>query len=180
MKSTSNFDLEEIITVLSKTPVVLESWLVHLPHRFIHNHEGENTWSPFDIVGHLIHGEKTDWIPRAKIILSGLENKAFTPFDRFAQFEESQGKNIIQLLSQFKTLRHQNLDILSTWRLDDKKLAMKGLHPDLGMVSLQELLSTWMVHDLSHIHQMARVMARNYQSEVGPWKAYISIMSENR
>ncbi len=171
-----NFNLNQSIQILSGTPEVIKSLLTGLPDDWIHNNEGPDTWSPFDIVGHLIHGEKTDWIPRARIILSDLKDKTFVPFDRFAQFENSQGKTLDQLLSEFKQLRQENIRILETMQIDEEKLQMKGTHPDFGEVSLKQLLATWTVHDLSHIHQMTRVLGKNYRSEAGPWKAYISIL----
>jgi uncharacterized damage-inducible protein DinB len=170
------FQLEDGIQILSKTPEVLVSLLSGLSDEWIRTNEGENTWSPYDIVGHLIHGEKTDWIPRAKIILSDQENKTFIPFDRFAQLKDSQGNTLSALLDEFRRLRAQNISTLEAMELTGEKLNRKGMHPDLGEVSLTELLATWVAHDLSHINQMTRVMARNYSSEAGPWKAYISIL----
>ena len=171
------FTLEDSIEILRRTPSVLRSMLQGLNSPWIHNNDGPNTRSPHDIVGHLIHGELTDWIPRTKIILQSGESKTFPPFDRFAQEKASQGKNLNQLLAEFESLRKQNIVILTELKLDEQQLLLTGQHPDLGKVTLQELLSTWVVHDLSHINQISRVMARNYKNEVGPWKAYISIMN---
>ena len=171
-----NFQLAEGIQILSKTPGVISSLLSGLPEGWIKTNEGENTWSPYDIVGHLIHGEKTDWIPRAKIILSDQEDKTFVPFDRFAQFEESKGKSLETLLEEFRVLRAQNIQTLNALNIDEEKLAQKGMHPDFGEVSLRQLLSTWVVHDLSHIHQISRVMVKNLREEVGPWMEFISIL----
>ena len=170
------FNLSDTIDILSRTPVSLNSLLVNLPESWVKNNEGENTWSPYDIIGHLIHGEKTDWIPRAKIILSDLEDKTFEPFDRFAQFENSKGKTLTELLNEFSLLRKQNIDILKSFNLTEAELEMEGNHPDLGKVSMRQLLAFWGVHDLSHIYQISRVLAKNYKSEVGPWSAYISII----
>ncbi len=134
--------------------------------------EGPDTWSPFDVVGHLIHGEKTDWIPRARHILDG--NPApFPVFDRFAQFEESKGKTIESLLAEFKTLRDANIQHLHAMALTPADLQRTGMHPELGEVTLQQLLATWVRHDLSHIRQIARVMAKQYNAEIGPWQAYL-------
>lgn len=171
-----NFKLKQSIQILSRTPSVIETLLTGLPDEWIFNNEGPDTWSPFDIVGHLIHGEKTDWIPRARIILSDREDKTFIPFDRFAQFENSKGKSLEQLLKEFKELRKENIQALQALKIDQEKLNAKGIHPDFGAVTLKQLLATWTVHDLSHIHQMTRVLGKNYQTEAGPWKAFISIL----
>ena len=133
-------------------------------------------WSPYDIIGHLIHGEQTDWIPRARIILEQGENPTFVPFDRFAQFENSKGKSLAQLLEEFGKLRTENLDILRSWNLTKEQLDLEGNHPELGRVTLRQLLSTWLVHDLTHIRQVVTVMAKQYDREVGVWKEYLSIL----
>ena len=168
------FDLNKSIEILTKTPKVLQQLLRGLSKEWIENNEGENTWSPYDVVGHLIHGEKTDWIPRTRIILSNSKNKTFESFDRFAQFENSKGKSSDELLDEFETLRQANIEALQAMNIDDSKLAMKGIHPELGEVTLKELLATWVVHDLSHIKQISRVMMKNYRQEAGPWSVYIS------
>lgn len=170
------FTLAESLEILKKTPYVLESMLSGLPKNWIYANEGEETWSPFDIVGHLIHGEKTDWIPRMEIILSEDENKTFTPFDRFAQFKESKGKTLDQLLLEFKELRKRNLEILKSKDLTVHDFSKRGMHPALGETKLSQLLSTWVVHDLNHISQIARVMAKQYKEEVGPWVEYLRIL----
>jgi hypothetical protein len=170
------FQVDEGIQILSKTPSVLTLLLEDLPDTWVMTNEGDQTWSPYDIVGHLIHGEKTDWIPRAKIILGDQGDKTFISFDRFAQFENSKGKTLSELLEEFRGWRLQNIEVLKAMELNEEKLKRKGMHPDLGEVSLAELLATWVAHDLSHINQMTRVMARNYKGEVGPWRAYISIL----
>lgn len=167
----------EALEVLAQTPKTLKSLLGQLSDPWLYNNEGENTWSPYDIVGHLIHGEKTDWIPRAKIILSHSENKTFVPFDRFAQFENSKGKTISQLLDEFETLRANNLNTLKQLNLTTKQLDLKGIHPELGEVTLSHLLATWVTHDLAHLAQISRVMAKQYKNEVGPWSAYIPILN---
>jgi len=170
------FNLQKAIEVLTRTPNVLEALLQGMSEEWIFQNEGEETWSPFDVMGHLIHGEKTDWIERMEIILSDGPNKAFKPFDRFAQFEESKGKNMEQLLAEFKSLRQQNLVILQSKTIDAVALAKKGIHPAFGEVTLEHLLSTWVAHDLGHLAQIARVMAKQYKDEVGPWEAYLPIL----
>ena len=162
--------------MLTRTPGVIEKLLSGLPEAWIKTNEGPDTWSPYDIVGHLIQGEKTDWIPRVQIILNDGEDKTFAPFDRFAQFEASKGKSLEQLLEEFAWLRKQNVKTLQSMQLHNQKLEKTGMHPDLGVVTLSQLLATWVAHDLSHINQMSRVMARFYKEEAGPWKAYISIL----
>ena len=170
------YDLQKATEILSRTPQVLETLLSGLSDEWIFQNEGEETWSPFDVMGHLIHGEITDWIERMEIILSDHEDKKFTPFDRFAQFEESKGKNIAQLLAEFKTLRQRNLTILHSKTIDETTLNKKGEHPVFGDVTLENLLATWVAHDLGHIAQIARVMAKQYKEEVGPWEAFLPIL----
>ena len=172
------FHLENSITLLQVTPAVLHSWLAQLPRDWILSNEGADTWSPFDVVGHLVHGEKTDWIPRAEIILSGSENKQFEPFDRFAMFTESQGKSIQDLLSEFEELRRLNIERLRSMQITEVDLDKTGQHPDLGEVTLRQLISTWVAHDLDHIGQIAGIMARQYKGEVGPWQNYLGILDE--
>ena len=138
--------------------------------------EGGETWTVYDILGHLIHGEKTDWIPRAEIILSENTDKTFKPFDRFAQFEDSEGKSLNQLLDEFKILRRKNIAHLLSKKITGKNLEEKGIHPAFGEVNLSQLLATWVVHDLNHIAQISRVMAKQYKAETGPWIAYLSIL----
>lgn len=171
------FKLHEAIEILSRTPSVLEILLTGLPEDWIISNEGEESWSPFDIVGHYIHGEKTDWIPRMEIILGDATNKTFTPFDRFAQFENSIGKNLNQLLSEFKELRKENLLRLSSADLSEADLDKEGIHPHFGKVTLRQLLSTWVVHDLAHINQISRVLAKQYKDEIGPWTEYFSVIT---
>ena len=170
------FNLSLAIQILERSPGALSQMLTGLDHSWLYTNEGENSWSPFDIIGHLIHGEKTDWIPRAKIILSASGNKTFEPFDRFAQFQESQGKDIISLLNTFSELRSKNLLELKSLNLDENDLDKTGIHPELGPVNLRQLLATWVTHDLGHIAQVSRVMAKQYRNDVGPWLAYIPIL----
>ncbi len=171
------FDLNKSVEILSRTPVVLETLLSGVSEEWLNNNEGENTWSPFDIVGHLIHGEKTDWIVRMEIILAGNPNKTFDSFDRFAQFKESEGKSMGQLLQVFKTIRNRNIEILLAKKLTVKDFSRKGIHPSLGEVTLEQLLSTWTTHDLGHLAQIARVMAKQYKQEVGPWIEYLPVLT---
>jgi hypothetical protein len=136
----------------------------------------DRKWEPFDVVGHLIHGEETDWIPRARIILEQGENRTFIPFDRFAQFERSKGKSLANLLDEFEKLRAENIDTLRSWNLTEEHLDLEGIHPELGTVTLRQLLATWVVHDLNHIRQIVTAMAGKYSGEVGVWKEYLSIL----
>lgn len=171
-----NFDINKSLEILTRTPTVLENLLTGLSEDWISNNEGEDTWSPYDVIGHLIHGEQTDWIVRAKVILSDSDNKTFVPFDRFAQMHDGQKKTITELLKEFRALREANLEELKAFQLTDKDLHKDGIHPELGEANLKQLLSTWTVHDLGHIAQISRVMAKQYKSEVGPWKKYLGIL----
>ena len=171
------FSLDAAKQILSRTPEILNLWLSDLPEKWIRNNEGPETWSPFDIVGHLLHGEKTDWIARVKIILNQSGNRKFIPFNRFAQFEESTGKNLHDLLSEFSAARKANLEYLNSISFDDQSFLLRGIHPHFGEVTLKELLSTWVVHDLAHLNQITRVMAKQYKTEVGPWTEYFRILN---
>jgi hypothetical protein len=168
--------LPQAIEILERTPRVLSALLDGLSDAWLHGNEGPETFSPFDVVGHLIHGEETDWIPRARIILEHGESQPFTPFDRFAFYGKSQGKSLAELLVTFETLREQNLEILRGLDLTPEQLELKGTHPELGQVTLGQLLATWCTHDLGHLGQIARVMARQYGSAVGPWAEFIGIL----
>jgi hypothetical protein len=170
------FDLREAIDILERTPLVLRILLSELPDHLIRSNEGGDTWSAYDVIGHLIHGEKTDWIARMRIILHE-SDKRFVPFDRFAQFRESEGKNLEDLLSEFAAIRKQNVDILKSYRLSESQLSMKGIHPQFGDVTLKELLVTWAVHDLTHINQISRVIAKQFKDEVGPWIQYLGVLN---
>ena len=169
--------MEEAVAILARTPATLDALLRGLPERWIVAKEGDDTWSPFDVVGHLIHGERTDWMPRVKIILEHGEARAFDPFDRFAQFAASEGRTLPGLLDELATLRQQSLRELATLRLTDADLDRRGTHPQLGVVTLRQLLATWVAHDLDHVAQISRVLARQYSDEVGPWRAYLRIIS---
>jgi hypothetical protein len=173
-----DFSINKSIEILERTPDVLRLWLTGLSAEWIAANEGEDTWSPYDIIGHFIHGEKTDWIVRAQLILSHHVDKTFVPFDRFAQFENSKGKSIDDLLNEFKMLRSRNIVVLKSLHIDENKQNEKGIHPDFGEVSLEQLLSAWVVHDLNHISQIARVMAKQYTVEVGPWIEYLRILRQ--
>jgi hypothetical protein len=170
------FQVAQAVEILSKTPLVLSSLLNNLSREWIENTENSEDWSVFDVVGHYIHGEETDWIPRAEIILKQGENITFQPFDRFAQFETSKGKSLAELLESFAQLRKKNLEILNLWNLTDEQLGLKGIHPELGEVNLAQLISTWVVHDLTHIRQISAILARKYTENVGVWKEYLSIL----
>lgn len=169
-------NLQDTISFLGRTPVVLDALLRGLPETWTLRNEGEKTWSAFDIVGHLIHGERTDWMPRAKMILQFGEGKAFEPFDRLAQERESQGKSLPRLLDEFARLRAENLSELRALRLKPEDLSRHGRHAALGAVTLSQLLATWAAHDLTHLHQISRVMAHQYREAVGPWSAYLGVM----
>ena len=171
-----NFDLLTAIPVLERTPNALRALLAGLPPAWTDATEGPETWSPFDVVGHLIHGERTDWIPRARLILAQGPQRRFAPYDRFAQFHESRGRSLADLLDEFARLRAANLATLADWHLTDVELALEGEHPAFGPVTLQQLLATWVAHDLAHVAQTARVMAKQYREAVGPWRAYLPVM----
>ncbi|MCW5519014.1 DinB family protein [Aureitalea sp. L0-47] len=170
------FNLQQSIELLERTPKVLNAMLSGLSEEWINNNEGNNTWSPYDVVGHLVHGERTDWIPRTFIIMNDSDQKTFTPYDRFAQFEESKGKSLEQLLDEFESLRKANLEQLRGFGLMDSDLRRQGIHPSLGPVTLRNLLSAWVVHDQGHIAQISRVLAKQYKEDVGPWNEYMTIL----
>jgi hypothetical protein len=173
-----DFDLRDGHAVLARTPHALRAMLDGLPAAWTTATEGPETWSPYDVVGHLVHGERTDWIPRARLILAQGAERTFAPFDRFAQFHESEGKSLAMLLDELTALRTANLATLDGWRLTDAQLALEGEHPALGRVTLRQLLATWVAHDLGHVAQVARVMAKQYRDAVGPWRAYLSIVEQ--
>ncbi|MGW9686960.1 DinB family protein [Flagellimonas sp. 2504JD1-5] len=172
------FNLIESIQILDKTPSIISNLLKELPEAWVKTNEGGDTWSPYDVVGHLIHGEKTDWIPRAEIILNDEMNKDFEPFDRFAQFTNSNGKTLNELLLEFKTLRAENIEKLKALQIDEPALMKTGVHPEFGSVTLKQLLAAWVVHDLGHINQITRVMAKNYKTEAGPWPKYLAVLQD--
>lgn len=170
------FQIEEAVEILSQTPATVKSLLGDLSEDWIKNQPNSESWNAFDIVGHLIHGEETDWIPRAEIILAQDENTTFETFDRFAQFEKSKGKSLDELLETFAMARAKSLETLRQMNLTEEKLRLKGIHPELGEVTLKQLLATWTVHDLTHIRQLATVLASKYVEIVGAWKQYLSIL----
>ena len=171
------YNVDDAINILRRTPLVLDTLLRGLPETWIRQNEGENTWSPYDVLGHLIHGERTDWIARIKITLSESGEKKYKVFDRFAQFEESKGKTFENLLDEFKEVRDNNLRFLRDLNLSEEDLEKTGIHPSFGTVKLRNLLSTWAVHDLDHIFQIVRVMSYQYKDEVGPWIQYMRILN---
>jgi hypothetical protein len=171
------FNIEQAIQILERTPAVVSTLLKGLDDDWVMQNEGGETWSAYDIIGHYIHGEKTDWIGRMKIIL-GDGDKHFKPFNRFAQFEESKGKTLDQLLGEFEVLRKENLAVLKGISFTDEMFDRTGIHPKFGEVTLRQLLSTWVVHDLTHIHQLSRVLAKQYEQEVGPWYEFLGVLNK--
>jgi hypothetical protein len=170
-------NLDDAVAMLARTPASLGALLDELPDAWVRATEGEGTWSPYDVIGHLIHGERTDWIPRARHILAD-PTRPFEPFDRTAQFVESRGRSLGELLGTFAGLRRDNLAALAAMNLTDDDLGRKGLHPELGEVTLGQLLATWVVHDLDHVVQIARTMAKVYTHATGPWSAYLSVLRD--
>jgi hypothetical protein len=175
-RRTMEQNLSHTISFLTRTPAALNALLRDLPEEWTSQNEGESTWSVFDVVGHLIHGERTDWMPRARTILQFGETQAFAPFDRWAQVRESQDKSLAQLLDEFTRLRAENLGELRALNLRPEDLERRGRHPTLGVVTLSELLATWAAHDLTHLHQISRVMAHQYREAVGPWSAFLGVL----
>lgn len=171
------YSLEKSYEILDRTPVVLRTLLTDLDDGWIMSNEGPETFSPYDVVGHLIHGEKTDWTARVKMILEHGTSKSFVSWDRFAMYEESRGKSLQQLLDEFETVRKENMAWLKSLNLTEADLDKKGMHPKLGEVTLRNLLATWVVHDLTHIAQITRVMAKQYKEEMGPWPEFFRILS---
>ena len=170
------FQLQQAKEILRNTPSVVRSMLTGLSDDWIHNDYGPETFSPFDVVGHLIHGDRQDWITRAKIILEHGKARNFDPFDRHAMHEESRRKSITDLLDEFETIRQQKLEELDELAISDEQLSLKGSHPALGEVTLKQLLSTWVAHDLNHIHQIAKCLAWQYKENIGPWREYITFV----
>jgi hypothetical protein len=168
--------LEDSLAVLTRTPATFDTLLRDLPEAWTAATEGPGTWSPYVVMGHLIQGERTDWMPRLAIILKHGPARPFDPFDRDAQFVESEGKSLATLLDEFSTLRRENLAHLRALNLQPAQLELKGTHPALGSVTVRQLLATWTAHDLAHILQVSRVMAKRYKQEVGPWAEYLSVM----
>ena len=170
------FRLDDALPVLQRTPAVLHALLLDLPGRWTAGNEGLGTWSPFDVVGHLIHGERTDWVPRVEHMLRHGDTLPFAPFDREAMFAASEGLSLTELLDTFRRLRAENLVRLAALRLSDADMARRGRHPEMGVVTIGQHLATWVAHDLGHLGQVVRVMARQYSEAVGPWRAYLPIL----
>ncbi len=171
------YSLEKSYEILDRTPRVLKALLSNLNDDWTMKNEGPETFSPYDVVGHLIHGEKTDWVVRAIIILEHGKEKPFTPWNRFAQYEESKGKKLGQLLDEFEVVRRENMRWFKGMNLSEADLHRKGIHPKLGEVTLRNLLATWVVHDLTHVAQITRVMAKQYKEEMGPWPEFFRILN---
>jgi hypothetical protein len=173
------YELKSSIDVLGRTPATLRGLLAGIADPWVRGNEGPDTFSPFDVVGHLIDGEETDWIPRARIILARGANPAFAPYDRFRHYERNAGRTLESLLDEFAQLRAANLELLASWKLGDAELDLPGWHPSLGPVTLRQLLAAWVVHDLGHIAQVARVMAKQYRDEVGPWVEFLPVLTDH-
>ena len=176
MASLTNFNLTEAVGLLARTPAALNAFLCGLPSMWVRGNEGKQTWSPFEIMGHMVFAERSDWMERVRIVLEHGETRPFDPFDRFAQLKASQEKSLEQLLDEFACLRRENLVALHALNLQEEDLSRRGKHPALGAVTLAELLATWAVHDLTHLHQLSRVMAHQYRDLVGPWNAYLGVL----
>jgi hypothetical protein len=175
MQTSTEFSLAEAMAILTRTPATLNALLRGLPNIWVRSNEGKDTWNAFDIVGHLIAGERTDWMPRVRIVLENGEGRPFDPFDRL-QFKENQDKSLDRALDDFARLRRENLAALQALNLQPEDLTRRGTHPALGSVTLSELLATWAIHDLTHVHQVSRVMAHQYRNAVGPWIAYLGVL----
>ena len=173
--STLEFSLPRSLEVLERTPRVLHTLLNGLSEDWTHHNEGPDTWTPYDVVGHLLHGERTDWMARLKKCLS-TDDKAFVKFDRFAQYQESEGRSLGELLAAFAAARARNLEELKAMDLSDAQLDSIGIHPTFGEVRLRQLLATWAAHDMAHLAQIARVMCRQYRAAVGPWREFMTLM----
>jgi hypothetical protein len=169
-------NLQHTVSLLAHTPAALDALLRDLPEAWTLRNEGENTWSAFDVVGHLIHAERANWMPRARIVLQSGESQPFEPFDRWGHVRESQGKPLGQLLDEFARLRSESLGELRGWNLRPEDLQLRGQHPALGVATLSELLAAWATHDLTHLHQISRIMAHQYREAVGPWNRYLGVL----
>lgn len=174
------FSLEKAIQVLERTPAIFESLLSGISRDWSHCSEGPDSFSPFDVLGHLIDGEETDWIIRARLILESGPSRSFEPYDRFRHYQRNNGRSTEDLLDEFTSLRARNISVLRGWNLTESDLDRQGVHPEFGQVSLRQLLASWVVHDLGHIGQAVRVMAKQFDEEVGPWKAYLPVLQSGR
>ena len=173
-----NFNLNKSIELLERTPDTYSILLNNSHYDWDKIDEGKGTWNGYNIIGHLIHGEKTDWIPRAEIILGSVDNKTFEPYDRFAQEKLYASQTTQGLLDEFRTLRTKNIEKLKSWNLSEQDLDKIGIHPDLGEVTLRQLISTWTIHDIAHLNQLSRVFVKHYSEDIGPWKKYTRILNE--
>jgi hypothetical protein len=173
------FDLGPAVELLGRTPAALRDLLSGLPEEWIHANEGPDTFSAFDNVGHLIDGEETDWMPRARIILGQGPSLRFEPYDRFRHYVRNADRSLVSLLDEFESLRAANLELLRSWRLTSLQLDLPGEHPSLGRVTLRELLAAWVVHDLGHLAQISRVLAKQYVAEVGPWVPFLPVLTDH-
>ncbi|QNJ99198.1 DinB family protein [Constantimarinum furrinae] len=171
-----NFELQKSTAILERSPQVFDTLLRDLPDDWKFANEGPESWSPFEVMAHLIFGELTDWIPRCRIILNNIENKNFTPFDMTGHKKLAKGKSMENLLDEFSMLRKKNLEELRSWNISESDLNKTGIHSEFGEITLHQHLSTWVIHDLSHINQISRVMVKHYREDVGPWKRYFSIL----
>ena len=169
-------EIPTVTSILTRTPEVIKDLVINLDETWLHANEGEGTWSPHEVVAHLIFGEQTDWIPRMQLILSDKEDKTFAPFDRNGHFQVAAGRTIESLLHQFEELRKENIHILLAADLIEDDLRKTAMHPALGTVTLGQLLASWVVHDMTHIYQISRTIAKQYEVEVGPWKEYMGIL----
>ncbi|HWZ00275.1 MAG TPA: DinB family protein [Edaphobacter sp.] len=176
VKKMMGHDLQQTMALLGRTPAALDALVRGLPETWTMRNEGEGTWSVFDVVGHLISGERVDWLPRARMILESGESRTFDPFDRSGHVREGQGKSLEELLDEFARLRSENLGEVSALNLGREDLERRGRHPAFGVVTLSELLATWATHDLTHLHQISRIMAHQYREAVGPWSAYLGVL----
>jgi DinB family protein len=173
------FDLEQAVEVLARTPGTLRALLQNVGAELARGTEGPDTFSPFDNIGHLIDGEETDWMPRARIILAQGANRRFEPYDRFRHRSRNAGRTLESLLDELTRLRDENLRVLESWHITHAQLDLPGEHPRLGAVTLRQLLAAWVVHDLGHIAQVARVMAKQYRADVGPWVPYLPVLTDH-
>lgn len=174
-----DFDLEQALALLARTPATLDELLGRLDDAWVRATEGPDTFSPFDVVGHLIDGEETDWVPRSEIILARGTEPRFEPYDRFRHRTRNVGRSLSELLAELARLRAVNLERVRSWKLTEADLDLPGLHPSLGPVTLRQLLAAWVVHDLGHLAQVARVMAKQYRKEVGPWVPYMPVLTDH-
>jgi hypothetical protein len=173
------FDIDHSFEVLSRTPPVMRAMLGGVGDGWTRENEGADTFSPFDVIGHLIDGEETDWIPRARIVMSQGENRTFERYDRFRHKSRNKDRSLESLLDEFEKLRGENIALVKSWKLTSDDLRLTATHPALGSVTLAQLLAAWVVHDLGHIAQVSRVMAKQYKEEVGPWIQYLPVLTDH-